>query len=99
MVYAVVGLSVAFLGVTLGLALWVSKLKDREQEWMTKHALVSAVLHDTQLQVASLATEKNRLEVQRQEAIRAFKELSDAVENSSSDDAAGVAERLRGLLP
>jgi hypothetical protein len=97
-VYAVIGLVVVLLGVGVGAAVWIGKLKDASAQ-LAKQLTDSQVVHITTL--TNLRAEQARrvaLEEQVNVLSKAYQEIERLATSGILDTPAGIVAELRKLF-
>jgi uncharacterized coiled-coil DUF342 family protein len=96
--WATIGLSAFALVEGLVLAIWISRLKDRAQEWMQKHAKLAASHSALRIEKEAAQEECRRLTEQLQTVRTSCDEMAELAASGRLDTTANIANELRVLL-
>ena len=99
MTYLLTGLALVLLAAGLAMAIWVSRLKDQVQHWMTLHARVAGELSLQQLSAERCLAQRRRAESQLAGLRKDYDELLQKVESGAVCDADDIAALLRRVPP
>ena len=95
MTYLLSGLVLLLLAAGLGVAIWVSRLKDRAQHFMTLHAQVAGQLHRQKVRAERYRAQRRRAESQLAVLRKDHDELLQKVASGAACDADGIASLFR----
>lgn len=95
MIYFLGAVLLVLLAAGIGLAIWVSRLKDQLQEQMVKDAATANTLFVERTKRAMAEAERDQLVSQLSFLQEQHERLVQQVENGALGDAAGIAAELR----
>jgi len=97
--YVLVVLVVLLLATGLGLAIWISKLKDQVQHWLVLHARAVNRFTQQKQRAEQYLAQRRRLEAQIRGLREDHEHLLQKVESGALCDAGGIAAELRRVRP
>jgi uncharacterized protein HemX len=95
MSYVLAALVVLLLAAGLGLAVWVSKLKDQVQHWLVLHAQAVNRFTQEKRRAEEYLAQRRRLEEQLRVLREDHEEFVQKVESGALCDAGSIAAELR----
>ena len=95
MTYLLTGLVLVLLAVGLAMAIWVSRLKDQAQHFLTLHARAVGQLSRQEVRADQYLAQRRRAEAQLAALRKDYDELLQTVESGAACDADGIAALLR----
>ena len=93
--YLLAALAVLLLAAGLGLAIWVSKLKDQVQHWLVLHARAVNRFSQEKEKAARHLAQRRRVEEQLHVLREDHEHLLQKVESGALCDAGGIAAEFR----
>ena len=99
MTYVLAALVVLLLAAGLGLAIWISQLKDQAQHWLVLHAQAVNRFQNERQRAERFLEEKRRVDEQLNTLREDHDRVLQKVESGALCDAGGIAAELRRVRP